>query len=77
MIKRTLYDKLFGTSVSIYTVSEKEFIEGNPVCRDCLVQPMCIRPTKCKNGIVVRVCERLYTHFQIVKRNDKNLIKFK
>ena len=77
MTKRPLYDKLFGTSVCIYTVSEKVFIEANPICRDCLVRPMCIRPTKCKNGIVVRVCERLYTHFQIVKRNDKNLIKFK
>lgn len=75
MTKKPLYE--FGTSVCIYTVSEKEFIEGNPICRDCLVQPMCIRPTKCKTGIVVRVCERLYTHFQIVKRNDENLIKFK
>jgi hypothetical protein len=73
----SVYDEMCGTSVSIFTKTEKEFIRSNPICKECLVRPMCIVELHSGNGIKVRVCERLYRYFQMVKRNDKNLIRFK
>jgi hypothetical protein len=75
--RQSVYDEMYGTSVCIYDKTEKEFIRTNPICRDCLVRPMCIEQAHSRIGIKVRVCERLYKYFQMVKKNDKNLIKFK
>ena len=72
-----LYDEMYGTSISIYRQSEKEFINSNPICKKCLVQSMCIQKTDSGYGIKVRVCEELFVYFQKVKKDDKNLIKFK
>ena len=72
----SVYDEIYGTSVCIFHQSEKEFIKTNPICKDCLVRSMCITEAH-NNKIKVRVCERLYKYFQMVKKNDKNLIKFK
>ncbi len=66
-----------ATAICIYKKSEKEFIRTNPICKECLVQSMCIKELRSGYGIKVRVCERLYEHLQMVKKNDKNLIKFK
>ena len=53
------------------------FLRINPPCKDCLVRSMCIVELHSGYGIKVRVCEDLYKYFQMVKRNDKNLIRFK
>lgn len=71
------YSKKIGTAVCIYDQTEIEFLKTNPICKECLVQPMCIEKTHPIYGIKVRVCEKLYVYFQEVKKNDKNLIKFK
>lgn len=73
----SIYDEMYGTSVCIYRKTEKEFMNSNPICKECLVQSMCIVKLHSGYGIKVRVCERLYKYFQMVKKNDKNLIKFK
>jgi hypothetical protein len=72
----SVYDEIYGTSVCIFRKTEKEFINSNPICKECLVRAMCITEIR-GNGIKVRVCEKLYRYFQMVKRNDKNLIRFK